>query len=58
MKLLNTEVMKMANINKSKFYYMQKHQPKLAELLKKGVIADKLLNPEVFDDILNKKGKQ
>lgn len=57
MKLLNTEVIRLAQISEAKFYYMQKHHPKLAEMLKKGVIADKLLNPDIFSDIL-KKGKK
>lgn len=54
-KVTNIDIMKSAAINKTTYYKFKKHNPRQMDLIQKGVIAEMILDQEVFDFFLNKK---
>ena len=52
MKITNNQIIEVAQMKKSTFYKLQKHNPRQAELIRKGVIAEMVLNQRVFDNFL------
>jgi hypothetical protein len=52
MKITNETIAESANIKKTTFYELKKKNPRQWDLIRKGVVAEMLLNPKVFIDYL------
>jgi hypothetical protein len=57
MKITNREIANRARISEARFYYMKRHNPRIAELLIKGALSELLLPIDYFDNFIKQKGK-
>lgn len=52
MKITNIEIISEAGMKKTSFYKLQRLSPRQVDLIRKGVVAERVLNQEVFDSFL------
>lgn len=57
MKITDTTVKEELNKSNSTFYEWKKREPRAIELIKKGLLAEKILNKEVFEEFIKKPNK-
>lgn len=58
MKITNNDVIQDLQLPNTTFYEWKKTTPRLVELLKKGLLAEKLLNEKVFEEMIKKDNKK
>lgn len=52
-KISNQALLNEVNLKKNKLYDLQKSDPRLIELAKKGLLAEQLLKKEIFETYIN-----
>ena len=57
MKITNNEVIKNLQMQNSTFYELKKRSPRVVELLKKGLLAEKMLNEKVLNEFIKQDNK-
>ena len=58
MKITNKDVIQALELPNTTFYDWKKTCPRLVELLKKGLLAEMLLNEKVFEQMIKKHNKK
>lgn len=58
MKITDTTVKEELNKKNNTFYEWKKREPRAIELIKKGLLAERLLNKEVFEEFIKKENKK
>lgn len=58
MKITNNDVIQDLQLPNTTFYEWKKTTPRLVVLLKKGLLAEKLLNEKVFEEMIKKDNKK
>jgi len=56
--ITDTSVKKELNIPNSTFYEWKKRDPRAVELVKKGLVAEKVLNKNIFDEMIKNENKK
>ena len=54
MRITDTSVKEELVIKNSTFYDWKKRSPRAIELIKKGLVAEKVLNNEIFEEFIKK----
>lgn len=57
MKITNNELIKDLQMQNSTFYELKKRSPRTVELLKKGLLAEKMLNEKVLNEFIKQDNK-
>jgi len=58
LKISNREAYQSAKLTEGQFYALKKQKPRLVELLKKGLLAEKLLKEEIFETMIKGNNKR
>lgn len=54
----NTQVIQETGIGHDRLYRWKKEYPRVVELVKKGLAAEKVLKDEIFEDMIKKENKR
>lgn len=58
MKITDSDVKKELNKPNSTYYDLKKREPRLIELVKMGMAAERALKPEFFEELIKKENKK